>query len=341
MKKIGIVGVGETVGIAHFHAEGIKRDRRAKLAAVYDLNRENAERFVSSHGLDAKVCASYEEMLSLVDGAMICTPNSTHISYAMDTIRAGKAVFVEKPLSISSDACAPLLALLEEAPVFNMMGFIYRYANQIITLRELVAEHIGRVYTFSATFGGKRLSNPALPLEWRMRRETSGLGAMGDFGSHLVDTAAFAAGLHFDALHALTQMFIPERGADKKGNTCVENDDAAAMHGIARNGALADFLVSRVGMDEIHILVTGEGGLARVALKENEPVWFSPKEPGGGYTGELQRIEAGEQVYFDGWFCEEDSAFISGVAGEDPGQYADIAHGYYVEELLYAAGARA
>lgn len=337
MVNIGIVGTGETVGIAHYHTEAIKRDSRAKLAAVYDLNPEGAARFVAAHGVDSKVCKSNEELLSLVEGVIICTPNNTHIDYAMQAMRAGRAVFVEKPLSVSPEACEPMLALLEERPVFNMTGFIYRFANQMSLLKKLVTQEIGRVYTFSATFGGKRLANPALPLEWRMRRATSGSGALGDFGSHLIDSAYFVAGLRFPALQAATQTFIPLREPDKGGNTKVENDDAAALQGIAENGALASFLVSRVGMDEIHILVTGEGGLARVALKENEPVWFAPKAADGAYTNELKRLEVAPQVYFDGWFYEETSAFISGVAGEEAPDIADIPHGYYVERLLHAA----
>ena len=43
--KIGIIGAGETVGIAHFHAKGILHDGRAEISAVYDLNPENARKF--------------------------------------------------------------------------------------------------------------------------------------------------------------------------------------------------------------------------------------------------------------------------------------------------------
>ena len=44
MIKMGIVGTGATMSIAHYHAEGYKKDPRCQVAAVYDINREAAEK---------------------------------------------------------------------------------------------------------------------------------------------------------------------------------------------------------------------------------------------------------------------------------------------------------
>ena len=336
MKKIGIVGTGETVGIAHFHAQGIQRDGRAKVSAVYDLKRENAERFVSAHGLDAVVCESYQQLLSLCDAVVICTPNAFHVPYVLEALRADKALLVEKPLSISLKDCDPILETLKTHAPFHMVGFVYRYAAQMQKLREIVQNELGQVYTYSASFGGKRLSDPTLPLEWRMRRETSGSGALGDFGSHLIDNAYFAAGLRFTSMTAKTSVFVGERPADAKGRTLVENDDAAVMVAAAQNRALASFTVSRVGMDALSVLVTGEGGLVRMSLSENGKLYFSPKAKNGGYNGEILTVDSAPQTYFDGWFEGEDTAFIDGLYAK-LGEYPDLYHGYYVEQLLAMA----
>src|SRR5690606_4367704 len=74
--KIGIVGTGETVGIAHYHALGILADGRADIAAVYDVNPDSANRFLREHNLQhARLCASYTQLLECVDAVDICTPN--------------------------------------------------------------------------------------------------------------------------------------------------------------------------------------------------------------------------------------------------------------------------
>ena len=335
--RIGIIGTGETVGIAHFHTEGIKQDPRAHVAAVYDLSREKAQTFVSEHGLQAVVCESSRQLLELVDAVVICTPNSTHIPYVLEALRAGRAVFVEKPLSISPQLCLPVLEELRQRDTVNMMGFIYRYSNQMRALKDLIRSDMGRVYTFSASFGGKRLADPTLPLEWRMRRSLSGSGALGDFGSHMVDAASFTAGLRYDRLLAQTQTFIESRGPDRQGNTQVENDDAAVMIGTARNGALSTFVACRVGMEELTVTVTGEGGIAKLALAENDRIYYTPKTIGGGYAGETKVITVPWQQHFDGWFCDQMRGFIDALCGETSGDIADIAHGYYVEELLAGA----
>lgn len=336
MKRIGIVGAGETVGIAHYHAQGIARDGRARVSAVYDLKRENAERFVSAHGLNAAVCESYPQLLSLCDAVVICTPNAFHIPYVLEALKADRPLLVEKPLSVSLKDCDPVLEALKTHSPFHMVGFVYRYASLMQKLRELVQNDLGRVYTYSASFGGKRLSDPTLPLEWRMRRETSGSGALGDFGSHLIDNAYFAAGLRFSSMLAKTSVFVKERPADAKGRTTVENDDAAVMIAAAQNHALASFTVSRVGMEALTVLITGEGGLVRATLCENGKLFFSPKAKSGGYSGQTVTIDPASQAYFDGWFEWEDSAFIDGLYGK-PGEYPDLHHGHYVEQVLATA----
>lgn len=334
--KIGIIGTGKTVGIAHYHALGLLADGRAEIAAVYDLDPAGAARFLSEHGLDgAQVCASYSELLDRVDAVDICTPNHTHIDYLLGAIQAGKAVFVEKPLALSAADSRRAVQALDGKNLFNMVGFVMRYALVIQALRTLVQNELGRVYTFQASYGGRRLADPTIPLEWRMIEKYSGSGALGDFGSHLVDLAAYTAGMRFTAVSALASTVIPERPANAQGFTRVENDDQAAF--IARTAAdgLAAFTVSRVGMDDIRLLVVGEGGLARVNMAVPETIQFLPAQK-GVYGPDLKEIPVAVQKPFEGWFAGQMQAFAAGLCG-DAVEIADIRQGHYVETVLEAA----
>ncbi len=334
--RIGIVGTGQTVGIAHFHVLGLLADGRAEIAAVYDLDRAGAARFLTAHGLDqARVCENYSQLLDSVDAVDICTPNHAHIDYVLGAIQADKAVFVEKPLALSASDSRRAVQALRGKDLFNMVGFVMRYAFVMQELRKLVQNELGRVYTFQASYGGRRLADPSIPIEWRMIQKYSGSGALGDFGSHLVDLAAYTAGMRFTAVSAMASTVIPVRPADPRGNTRVENDDQAAF--VARTDAegLAAFSVSRVGMDDIRLLVVGEGGLARVNVAAPESIQFLPAQK-GVYNQEVKEIPVAAQKPFEDWFAGQMRAFVDGLSGE-PTEAADIPQGHYVETVLEAA----
>ncbi len=333
--KIGIVGTGETVGIAHYHALGILADGRADIAAVYDVNPDSANRFLREHNLQhARLCASYTQLLECVDAVDICTPNFTHIDYVLGAIQAERAVLVEKPLGLSASESRRAVQALEGKRIFNMVGFVYRYVNAFQELRKLVQNEIGRVYTFSGSTGGRRLANFNLPVEWRMVRKYSGSGALGDFGSHLVDIAYFAAGLVFETVSGMTSTVIPTRPANAEGMTQVENDDQAAFIARTAGNALATFTVSRVGMDDMILFVAGEGGLARVSLANPDFVQYLPARY-GVYTAEPRMLPVRPQKPFEGWFEAQMKAFIDGLTGCEP-EVADIRQGHYVESVLDA-----
>ena len=334
--KIGIVGTGQTVGIAHFHALGLLADGRAEISAVYDLDSAGAARFLNEHGLEnARVCENYTQLLESVDAVDICTPNSTHIDYVLGAIQFDKAIFVEKPLALSTSDSRRAVQALQGKSLFNMVGFVLRYAFVMQELRKLVHAEIGRVYTFQASYGGRRLANPATPLEWRMIRRYSGSGALGDFGSHLVDLAYYTAGLTFEAVTAMATTLIPRRPANAQGLTEVENDDQAAFIARTAEDALATFTVSRVGMDDLKLLVVGEGGLARVDMSTPHTIQFLPALS-GVYTQNFKEIVIAFQKPFDGWFITQMQTFVDGLIGE-PIDVADIRQAHYVESVLEAA----
>ena len=334
MIRVGIVGTGNIVGISHFHTQGLLHDGRAEIAAVYDTRVDGAREWVSQHGLNARVCTTYEEMLETVDAVNICVPNAFHCDYALRAIKANKHFLVEKPMAVHIDDCRRLAAACENYDRANMVGFVYRFSNAVQQAKKIVSEQIGDIYTYSAWFGGKRLADPNVGLEWRMVRKNAGSGALGDFGSHLVDLADFVAGQRYDEVNCLTDTFIRERNFNG-APAPVENDDAAAF--IARSSrGIGSYTVSRTGMDDVMVLITGCGGMVQLSLRAPESVTYWEKKPDGGYTGTVKQYELAPQKPFDGWFDGEMTAFLDCIEGK-ASDAADVAQGLYVEEVLHAA----
>lgn len=334
MIKIGIVGTGNLMAISHYHTLGLLHDGRAQITAVYDTRLDGAKKWVAEHGLAAKVCTSFEELLEQVDAINICVPNAFHCDYALKSIQANKHFLVEKPMAVNIEDCRRLAKASANYDKCNMIGFVYRYSKVVQEARRLVKEVIGPVYTYSAWFGGKRLSNPTVPLEWRMIRKTSGSGALGDFGSHLVDLADYIAGQRYDQVGCMTETVIPTRPFGD-GTAPVENDDAAVFIAKGGNG-IGSYTVSRAGMDDAMILITGQGGMLQMSMRAPETLTYWEKKPAGGYTGVVKQIELPEQKPFEGWFDGEMSAFLDAIEGKNT-NYPNVAQGMYVEEVLHAA----
>lgn len=335
MIRIGIVGVGATVSIAHYHALGYLGDNRCKITALFDINKEGAERFIASHNLDAVVASNYEDFLDRVDAVSICTPNAFHFEYASKALERGKHVLVEKPLGVDITESRILEKMAKESAAKSAVGLVYRFSDTILKTKELVTEHFSTIYTVSGWFGGKRLSDPTLPFEWRMDRKKSGTGALGDFSSHLFDIASFITGKKVDSVTAMTSTFIKER-VDRDNNIrCVENDDSASIIGKAGD-TLIEFTVSRVGMDDVFILLTGDGGMIEASLRDGGKLTYWPKDKNGGYSGEKIEIPVKPQKTLEDWFSGEIPAFLDLIEGKDS-NIASISDGLYAEEVIQKA----
>lgn len=294
--RIGIIGAGATVAIADLHAQGFLKDERCRIAAVCSRTRQSCERLCEAQGLrDVLVTTEPEQLYEAVDAVVVCTPNQFHLQYLEEAVRRGKAVLVEKPLGLQFAQPGQERWLLGQGGALVRVGYVYRQAAVVQRLLRLLRERMGRIYFFEAVQGGTRLADPRLPLEWRMQREYSGSGALGDFGSHLLDLARYLGGVRVEEAAGYGGTFIPARPADRQGRTQVENDDAFVFCGRGQGGEVCSFSTTRVGMDGVHLCISGEGGLVRAHL-ESGRLYYLPKQPGGGYETPDKALE---ETWFD------------------------------------------
>lgn len=124
----GVVGAGVFGG---YHAQQYARLPGARLAAVFDPQRERAEALGGPLG--AAAFTDLAAFLGAVDAVSITSPATTHAPAALAALAAGKAVYVEKPLATTvEDADAlvararaaglPLAVGHQERMVFRAMG---------------------------------------------------------------------------------------------------------------------------------------------------------------------------------------------------------------------------
>lgn len=115
MIRVAIVGSGSIAGV-HLESYALFPER-CKVVALVDRKTKNAELLKAKFGLDCKVVLDYKELLDdeTIDLVSICTPPHTHAQMSCDFLRAGKHVFVEKPMALSLEECDQMLAAAEES----------------------------------------------------------------------------------------------------------------------------------------------------------------------------------------------------------------------------------
>jgi predicted dehydrogenase len=97
---------------------------------------------------------SYADVLAApdVDAVLIATPVSMHHEMALEAMRAGKHVFVEKPMAQTSEQCHELIAAADEHDVLLMPGHTFLYSPPVRKIKELLDDgELGELFfgTFS------------------------------------------------------------------------------------------------------------------------------------------------------------------------------------------------
>ncbi len=295
--RVGIIGTGYTVGIAGMHVTGyLSRKDECELVALYDAVPGRAAQWAREKKLEnVTICQSADELLGMVDAVSLCVPNSEHIPLLMKAFAADRHVLCEKPISVDA-ATAEAALRAEPRGRVHMIGFSYRGIPALRYMKRLLDEgRIGRVYTYRETLGGNRIANPDVKLEWRMRRETSGSGALADFGCHMVDLCDWllreTQGPIVQACGMVARS-IPTRADIETGEMKpVTNDDSASFTLRLESGALASFVASRLGVARHTLEIYGEGGM--LLFRDDRPneveQWL--KLMGGGYDPK-DRVES-------------------------------------------------
>jgi predicted dehydrogenase len=268
-------------------------------------------------------------------------------------------VLCEKPLANTVDEAAAMVDAAERAArqgIRAMVGFNYRRVPAATLARQLVADgRLGRIRHVRAVYLQDWLVDPAHPLDWRLRQEIAGSGALGDLGAHIVDLSQFITGQRITAVSALTETFIRERPLPEHtvngANGQVTVDDVALFLARLEGGAVATYEATRFATgrkNALRIEINGESGALAFDLERlNELEFHDPTVPAEvqGFT----RILVTEPVhpYLSAWwppghllgyehsFTHEMRDLIHAIAsGTNP--EPSFADGYQVQLVLDA-----
>jgi predicted dehydrogenase len=147
--KVGVIGCG-------YWGPNLIRNfseiSGSALQMVCDLDNARLEHIQSRYP-SVRVCRSYRDLLKTdVEAVAIATPVSSHHRIALDCLRAGKHVLIEKPLASKSAEAEAIIQAGEKAGRVVMVGHTFVYNPAVVALKEIIASgEIGQVYYFNCT----------------------------------------------------------------------------------------------------------------------------------------------------------------------------------------------
>ena len=358
--RAAIIGAGM---IGDVHRRAI-RDAGAQLVGVLGSSPARSAEAADTWGV--RGYADLAELLAdAPDVVHVCTPNATHLEYALAVIEAGIHVVVEKPLATSTADARRLADAARVAGVVATVPFVYRFHPLV---RELRARRIAGEFGDLTLVHGSYLQDWLVSPDASSWRVDAGLGgasrAFADIGSHWCDLVEFVSGERFTSVSAVTSIAYETRpaasapsfgGASSQATRArVTTEDTAVATFHTANGVVANTVISQVAAGRKNRLwfeLDGSAGSAVFDQENPESVWLGGENGstvlnrGEGRVSHdqarLNRAPAGHPMgYLDAFaaFVADTYAAIGGAAPEGLPTFADgVRSAIIVDAVLTSA----
>ena len=122
MLKAGVLGAGH---LGKIHLRLLQESNRYDLVGFYDSNKDYGKEIAAQFGY--RQFDTIEELLENVDMVDVVTPTTFHFENAKQIIKAGKHLFVEKPITSTVEEAQELLQLAKDYNVKGQVGHVERF----------------------------------------------------------------------------------------------------------------------------------------------------------------------------------------------------------------------
>lgn len=133
--KIAVIGAGY---LGRHHARVCSEIEGVELTGVADIDRQAAETTAGKYG--AKAYLDYREAIGEADAVSIVAPTAAHFAIALDCLRAGKDVLVEKPITATVSEADELIAEAGRTGRILQVGHLERYNPGFVALNGMIKE---------------------------------------------------------------------------------------------------------------------------------------------------------------------------------------------------------
>ena len=222
-------------------ADAIQRSGKLTIAACYSRSQDKREKFASRYR--CRAARSYEEILNDrgIEAIINTTPNSAHLETTIAAAKAGKHVFLDKPIANTIADARALTEACRRAKVVLALGYQRRRESHFRWVREHLSE-FGRLVNAEANISRDRLGKIDLN-SWRYTAEGMPGGVMLQIGIHYTDVLEYILGPVKAVTGRFVRLVLPG-----------DNPDVASLILEHENGALSTLNASYASASEYYLM---------------------------------------------------------------------------------------
>ena len=221
----------------------MRRSGKLEIAACFSRSIEKRAAFAGKYG--CRAAQSYEEILDdkRIDAVINTTPNNAHLETTVAAARAGKHVFLDKPVANTIADGRAITEACRAAGVVLAVGYQRRRESHFRWLRaKIEAGEFGRLVNAEANISRDRLGQIDLN-SWRYTADGMPGGVMLQIGVHYTDVLEYLMGPVVAVSARLAQLVLPG-----------DNPDVASLVLEHENGALSTLNASYASASEYYVM---------------------------------------------------------------------------------------
>jgi len=197
MEKVnwGIIGCGDVTEVKSGPA--FNKVENSGLVAVMRRNAELAEDYAKRHQVP-KWYSDADKLINdpEVNAVYVATPPDSHAELSMKAMKAGKPVYVEKPMALNYEQCRQMIEVSEETGMPLFVAYYRRALPGFLKTKELIdSGRLGIVKQVNIQlYKSVSPEETSDSLPWRVIPEIAGGGHFFDLASHQLDYLDFLFG---------------------------------------------------------------------------------------------------------------------------------------------------
>jgi predicted dehydrogenase len=208
---------------------------RGRVVAAVDLEAARAEK-VAQRIPGARAETDYHKIMDEVEAALLILPHYAHHPVAMDFLKAGKHVLVEKPMANTEEECLEMIEAADKGKRVLMVGYVLRYHPQFLKLKELLdSKRYGDLFHMSMW---TEQYSKFPPDHWVARAKTVGGGQLFSHGCHYIDLLLWYLGDPISGVHVGTNYGTPWMEGEGTSNVAIKFASGAIGYHMGTWGAV-------------------------------------------------------------------------------------------------------
>ena len=168
------------------------------VVAVMRRDDAKAEDYAARHGIGTWYSDAYKLIADpAVTAVYVATPPGSHAEYAIAAMKAGKPVYVEKPLAASYAECLEIKKVSEETGIPCFVAYYRRTLPYFLRVKQVIDDGLlGDIATVQIRFAipPRTEDRRRETLPWRVKKELAGAGYFYDLASHQLDLLDYLLG---------------------------------------------------------------------------------------------------------------------------------------------------